>query len=218
MLLFLDSANLEEIETVASWGMLDGLTTNPSLMAKEQGQKFRPLVKKILRLCQGPVSLEVIAQDAPGMIREAKTLSRLGKNVVVKIPMTVEGVKAVQTLSKLRIKTNVTLVFSANQALLAAKAGATYVSPFLGRIDDMGEDSIKVLSEIITIFQTYGFKTQVLAASVRHPDHVKKAALLGADVATVPFEVFKKLYYHPLTDTGIKAFLDDWRKSRLSLP
>jgi transaldolase len=218
MLLFLDTANLKEIETVASWGMLDGLTTNPSLMAKEQGQKFRPLVKKILRLCQGPVSLEVIAQDAPGMIREAKTLSRLGKNVVIKIPMTVEGVKAVQTLSKLRIKTNVTLVFSANQALLAAKAGATYVSPFLGRIDDMGEDSIKVLSEIITIFQTYGFKTQVLAASIRHPDHVKKAALLGADVATVPFEVFKKLYCHPLTDAGIKAFLDDWQKSGFKLP
>ena len=218
MLLFLDTANLKEIETVASWGMLDGLTTNPSLMAKEQGQKFHPLVKKILKLCQGPVSLEVIAQDAPGMIREAKTLSRLGKNVVVKIPMTVEGIRAVQTLSKLHVKTNVTLVFSANQALLAAKAGATYVSPFLGRIDDMGEDSIKVLSEIITIFQTYGFKTQVLAASIRHPDHVKKAALLGTDVATVPFEVFKKLYYHPLTDAGIKAFLDDWQKSGFKLP
>ncbi len=201
--------------------MLDGLTTNPSLMAKETGQKFHPLVKKILRLCQGPVSLEVIAQDTPGMIRQAKSLSRLGKNVVVKIPMTVDGLRAVQALSmgqtRPRVETNVTLVFSANQALLAAKAGATYVSPFLGRIDDMGEDSIEVLSEIITIYQAYDFRTLVLAASIRHPDHVKKAALLGSNIATVPFKVFEKLYRHPLTDAGLKAFLSDWKKSKLKL-
>jgi len=211
MKIFLDTANLEEIKTAVSWGIIDGVTTNPTLMAKEKGERMEEIAKKICRMVPGPVSLEGGAQTYEELVAEGKKLAAIAKNVVVKIPMTVDGIKAVQTLSQRQIKTNVTLVFSAHQALLAAKAGANYVSPFLGRLDDVGQGGSELLSEILTIFANYQYPTEVIAASIRHPDHVKQTALLGCHIATVPFKVLNQMFHHPLTDKGIALFQKDWQ-------
>jgi transaldolase len=215
MKIFLDTANLEEIRQGVEWGIVDGVTTNPTLIAKE-GADFEKRIKEICELVQGPVSAEVISLDWEGMVEEARKLAAIDEHVVVKIPMTPDGIKAVKILSAEGIRTNVTLVFSANQALLAAKAGATYVSPFVGRIDDNGNDGLKLLEEIMQIFVNYGFETEVIAASIRHPMHVVEAALIGVDIATVPFDVLKKMFMHPLTDVGIKRFLQDWESYKSS--
>ena len=198
-------------------GVLDGITTNPTLIAKEN-RDFLELVSEILQIVQGPVNLEVVSQNTEGMLREAHNLASLGPNVVVKCPMTSAGLVAVKTLSKEGINTNVTLVFSPNQALLAAKAGATYVSPFIGRLDDAGHEGMKVIEDTLQIYRNYEIETQVLVASIRHPVHVVDAAKLGAHVATMPPEVLEKMVKHPLTDIGLKRFLDDWQKAGLKLP
>lgn len=211
MQFFIDTANLEEIRTAMDMGLIDGVTTNPSLMSKEAAD-WREIAAEICRLVPGPVSLEVIALDAEGMVKEARDLMQYGPNVVVKVPMTAEGLKAVRILKGMDIETNVTLVFSAAQALLAAKAGAAYVSPFLGRLDDVGQDGMELVRQILTIFDNYDFSTRIIAASVRHPLHVLDAALSGAHIATVPFKILKQLMNHPLTDKGIEAFLKDWEK------
>jgi len=211
MQIFLDTANVDEIRQGVAMGLVDGVTTNPTLVAREK-RKFRECIEEICSLVDGPVSAEVTATDTEGMIREAREISSWAENIVVKIPMVPEGLVAVRRLTEEGIRTNVTLVFSANQALLAAKAGAYFCSPFIGRIDDIGEDGMEVLSEIVSVYDTYGFETQVLAASMRHPHHVREAALIGADIATVPFKVFAQLARHPLTDVGIKRFLEDWEK------
>ncbi|OPX22736.1 MAG: fructose-6-phosphate aldolase [Planctomycetales bacterium 4484_113] len=211
MQIFLDTANVDEIHQGVAMGLVDGVTTNPTLVAREK-RKFRECIEEICSLVDGPVSAEVTATDTEGMIREAREISSWAENIVVKIPMVPEGLVAVRRLTEEGIRTNVTLVFSANQALLAAKAGAYFCSPFIGRIDDIGEDGMEVLSEIVSVYDTYGFETQVLAASMRHPHHVREAALIGADIATVPFKVFAQLARHPLTDVGIKRFLEDWEK------
>jgi transaldolase len=212
MKLFLDTANLSEIKQAVDWQMIDGATTNPSLMAKESGRTFTLLAKEICRLVPGPVSLEGVGTTPAELVKEGKKMAAIAKNVVFKAPMTIEGLKAVRQLTKLKIKTNVTLVFSVNQALLAAKAGASYVSPFLGRLDDIGQNGAALVKEIVTVYQNYSFKTQVIAASIRSVDHVKAAALAGADIATLPLAVLKQLYRHELTDKGIKLFWDDWQK------
>lgn len=209
MRLFIDTANLDEIREVASWGILDGVTTNPSLIARE-GRNFAEAIDEICRLVDGPVSAEVVAQDAASMLREARVLARIHENVVVKVPMGIEGVKAVAALSQEGIPTNVTLVFTPAQALLAAKAGATFVSPFVGRIDDIGADGMQVVADIVELFDTYAYDTDVLAASIRHPGHVLGAAKAGSHVATCPFKVLQQLYRNPLTDLGNSAFLKDW--------
>ncbi|MGC8820047.1 MAG: fructose-6-phosphate aldolase [Fervidobacterium sp.] len=209
MRIFLDTANIDEIRQGIEWGIVDGVTTNPTLIAKE-GVDFEKRIKEICQLVQGPVSAEVISLNWEEMVEEARKLSSIDEHVVVKIPMTPDGIRAVKVLSAEGIKTNVTLVFSANQALLAAKAGATYVSPFIGRIDDNGNDGLKLLEEIVQIYSNYGFETEVIAASVRHPMHVVEAAMIGVDIATIPFDVLKKMFVHPLTDVGIKRFLQDW--------
>lgn len=214
MRIFLDTANIKEIEEAVSWGVIDGVTTNPTLASKET-ENFWDLAKRILKLVDGPVSLEVTALDADGMVEEGRKLAALAPNVVVKIPMTVEGLKAVKRLKKEGIKTNVTLVFNSNQALLAAKAGADYVSPFVGRLDDAGEHGMEVIRDIKKIFQNYGIHTEILAASIRHPIHVKEAAMIGADVATMPFSVLKMLAKHPKTDEGLAKFLEDWKKVKV---
>lgn len=211
MQFFIDTANLEEIKSALDMGLVDGVTTNPSLMAKE-ADDWRDVAQKICALIPGPVSLEVIALDAEGMVREAKDLMQFGPNVVVKVPMTAEGLKAVRILKSMHIDTNVTLVFSAAQALLAAKAGARYVSPFLGRLDDAGHDGLELIRQIMTIFCNYGFATHIIAASVRSPMHVLDAALAGAHVATIPYKILTQLLAHPLTDKGIEAFLRDWER------
>ncbi len=216
MKLFVDTADLNEIKELASWGILDGVTTNPTLVAKS-GYSFTEVIKKIFTLVDGPISLEVMSEQAPSMVKEAKTLvasvpQKYRKNVAIKIPMTAEGLKAVKILSKEGIKTNVTLVFSANQALLAAKAGATFVSPFIGRLDDIGQEGMQIVEEIMEIFVNYDIETEVIVASIRHPIHVIQAARLGADIATVPPQVIRKMVKHSLTDVGIKRFLDDWKK------
>ena len=211
MKFFLDTANLEEIRQGMEMGLIDGVTTNPSLVARE-GQGFRPLVEEICRIVPGPVSLETVSLDAEGMLREARELKAIGSNVVVKIPMTAEGLKAVRACAGEGIRTNVTLVFSAVQALLAAKAGASYISPFVGRIDDTGSVGMEVVSDIIKIKCAYGFASEIIVASVRHPGHVLESALYGADIATIPFKVIQQLAKHPLTDIGIKKFLSDWEK------
>ena len=202
MKIFLDTANIDEIKEGASWGIVDGVTTNPSLIARE-GRDFKEVVKEICEIVDGPISAEVISEDSEGMIAEAKELVKIHKNIVIKIPMTVEGLKAVSVLSKENIKTNVTLIFSANQALLAAKAGASYVSPFLGRVDDIGSEGMELVRSIVEIFDIYGFDTQVIAASVRHPLHVTDAALAGSHIATIPMKVLQQMVKHPLTDKGI---------------
>ncbi|MEM0160658.1 MAG: fructose-6-phosphate aldolase [Thermoplasmata archaeon] len=216
MKIFLDTANLKEIETGVEWGIIDGVTTNPSLAAKEADKlNFNDLVKKILSMVNGPVSLEVLSLESGKMVEEAKKLAKLGKNVVVKVPITAEGVKAIKILSGLGIKTNATLIFTPIQALLAAKAGANYVSPFVGRLDDIGEDGMHVVEDIRTIFDNYNMKTEIIVASVRHPIHVYQSALIGADIVTLPFNVLEKLFKHPKTDEGIQRFLEDWKKVKL---
>lgn len=211
MKLFIDTANVAEIKEAASWGIIDGVTTNPSLIAKE-GRDFAQVVKDICAIVDGPVSAEVLSPDAPGMLKEAQPLIKIHPNVAVKIPMTLEGLKAVKELSAQGVKTHITLVFSANQALLAAKAGATFISPFVGRLDDVSEYGIGLIEEIVQIYGNYDLHTQVLAASIRTPLHVLDCAKIGAHIATVPFNVLKMLAQHPLTDIGIKKFNDDWAK------
>ncbi len=217
MKLFLDTANIASIKPFVDMGVLDGVTTNPTLIAKEN-RDFLELVSEIIKVVQGPVNLEVVAQQADGMLREGRDLASLGSNVVVKCPMTPEGLVAVRRLSKEGIATNVTLVFSPNQALLAAKAGASYVSPFIGRLDDAGHEGMEVIRDTLQIYRNYNIETQVLVASIRHPVHVVEAAKLGAHVATMPPDVLDKMVKHPLTDTGLKRFLDDWARAGLKLP
>jgi len=218
MRLWLDTANIDDIKTAASWGVISGVTTNPSLVAKE-GFKlpFKEVVKMICDIVNGPVSAEAVSLDTEGMIREAKELSSLSSHVVVKIPITKEGLKAIRTVSQLGIRVNCTLNFSANQALLAARAGAAYVSPFLGRLDDIGNEGMQIVRDIVQIFRNYDeIKTQIIAASIRSPIHVIEAAKAGADVATIPFSVVEQMLKHPLTDIGIQRFSDDWKKSGIS--
>lgn len=212
MKLFIDTANIDEIKEAASWGILDGVTTNPSLIAKE-GRDFQQVIKEIVDIVDGPISAEVIALDGDKMVEEGEELAKIHDNIVVKVPMTKEGLKATKALAEKGIKVNVTLVFSANQALLAAKAGAAYVSPFLGRVDDIGTTGMNLVEEIIRIFDTYGYETETIAASIRHPLHVTDAALAGSHVATVPFKVLKMMTDHPLTDIGIEKFLADWNEA-----
>jgi transaldolase len=209
--IFIDTANLEEIKKAWSLGVVDGVTTNPSLVSKEGAEPVK-LLKEICGAVDGPVSAEAVSIDSGGMVSEGMELSRIAPNIVVKIPMTEEGLKAVKILSSKKIKTNVTLVFSASQALLAAKAGATYVSPFVGRLDDISEPGMQLIADIMQIFDNYGFKTQVIVASIRNPMHVVEAARLGAHVATIPYPVIKQLTKHPLTEIGIRKFLEDWEK------
>lgn len=210
MKFFLDTANIDDIRAANDWGILDGVTTNPSLAAKE-GRDFRKLAAEILELLgDRPVSLETVSRDAAGIILEARILASWAPNVVVKVPLLPEGLKALRILCEEGIKTNVTLVFSTNQGLLAGKAGATFVSPFIGRLDDRGHDGMEVVRELVHIFDVYDIETEVLAASVRHPRHVVEAALAGADVCTIPFGVMRKLFNHPLTDVGLERFLADW--------
>lgn len=212
MKIFLDTANLSEIKEAVSWGIVDGVTTNPSLMAKESGLSFDQMASQICKIVPGPVSLEVVSLEADRMVKEARQLAKIAPNAVIKVPMTIEGVKAVKALGKEKIKCNVTLVFSANQALLAAKAGAAYISPFLGRLDDIGQTGMDLLTEIIQIVKNYQFSSQVLASSIRHTQMVKQAALLGCHVATIPYAVLKQMYAHVLTDIGLNKFLKDWEK------
>jgi len=212
VLLFLDTANLEEIKRINSWGVLDGVTTNPSLIAKESGKPFEAIIQEICKIVDGPISAEVISLEAPGMIAEGVELAKLHKNVTIKLPLTQEGLKACKYFSANKIKTNLTLCFSANQALLAAKAGATFVSPFVGRLDDINLDGMELIREIVTIYENYGFDTKILVASIRQPRHVTEAALAGAHVATIPTKVFESLMNHPLTDKGIETFLADWKQ------
>ncbi|MDD2233378.1 MAG: fructose-6-phosphate aldolase [Desulfitobacteriaceae bacterium] len=211
MQFFLDTANLEEIAKAWDMGVISGVTTNPSLVAKE-GKDFHALLREVTGIVDGPISAEVIALDKEDMLTEARVLAGIHPNVVVKIPMTQEGLAAVKSLASEGIKTNVTLVFSAVQALLAARAGATYVSPFLGRLDDIGENGLKLLEDILDIFTVHDLDTKVIAASIRNPVHVTEAARIGADCATVPFKVLEQLFKHPLTDIGIEKFLADWKK------
>ncbi|NLM04882.1 MAG: fructose-6-phosphate aldolase [Clostridiales bacterium] len=213
MKFFIDTANVEEIKDIATWGILDGVTTNPSLIAKE-GRVFEEVIKEITEIVDGPISAEVIGLTADEMIKEADELVKIHENIVIKIPMTEEGLKAVKVLSEKSIKTNVTLVFSANQALLAAKAGASYVSPFLGRLDDIGHDGMDLIREIVDIFDIFGIDTEVIAASVRNTLHVTNAALAGSHIATIPYGVFKQMLKHPLTDSGIERFLKDWEDAK----
>lgn len=211
MKIFIDTADIEEIKQAGAMGVLDGVTTNPSLIAKT-GRDFASVVKDIVAEVKGPISLETISEDSAGMIEEAKKLAEYGKNIVVKLPLTESGLVAAKTCKELGIKTNVTLCFSPNQALLAAKAGATYVSPFVGRVDDISETGMELIDQIRTIYDNYGFDTQIIVASIRNPLHVRDSALLGADVATIPLSVIKQLVKHPLTDIGIEKFLKDWEK------
>jgi transaldolase len=208
---FIDTANIDQIMDANSMGMVDGVTTNPSLIAKEEGE-FKEIVARICKEVAGPVSAEVISLDYAGMVSEARDLAKIAGNIVVKIPMTVDGLKAVKTLTGEGIKTNVTLVFSPLQALMAAKAGATYVSPFVGRLDDLAEEGMELVNQIAQIFANYDFETEIIVASVRNPLHVLDSALLGADIATIPYGVLKKLASHHMTDKGIAAFLADWNK------
>lgn len=217
MKIFLDTANVASIKAFVNMGILDGVTTNPTLIAKEN-RDFLELVTEILKIVPGPVNLEVVSQQSDGMISEGRDLAALGQNVVVKCPMTNDGLVAVRKLRKEGINTNVTLVFSPNQALLAAKAGATYVSPFIGRLDDAGHEGMKIIEDIVQIYRNYDMQTQVLVASIRHPVHVVEAARIGAHVATMPPDVLDKMIKHPLTDIGLKRFLDDWAKAGLKLP
>ncbi|MCI0497646.1 MAG: fructose-6-phosphate aldolase [Thermoplasmata archaeon] len=211
MRIFLDTANVDEIREANSWGVIDGVTTNPTLIARE-GRDLRQVIREICAIVDGPVSAEVVSETADEMVPEARDLTKVHKNVVIKVPMTAEGLKAVSVLSDAGVQTNVTLVFSPSQALLAAKAGATYVSPFVGRLDDNSHIGMDLVRDIATIYANYGYPTQIIVASVRSPNHVVEAALAGADVATVPYGVLLKMTGHPLTDIGIEQFLEDWRK------
>jgi transaldolase len=216
MKIFVDTADLDEIRELASWGIIDGVTTNPTLV-KKSGRSFNEIIEEIFKIVDGPISLEVVSEDADGMVKEAKGLvskvsQKYRKNVAIKIPMTPNGLKAVKKLKEEGIKTNVTLIFSANQALLAAKAGATFVSPFIGRLDDIGQEGMQIIEEIMEIYVNYDIETEVIVASIRHPIHVIDAARIGADIATIPPGVIKKMAKHSLTDVGIKKFLKDWEK------
>jgi len=213
MKFFIDTANIDEIKEASKMGMVDGVTTNPSLISKE-GRDFEEVIKEICDIVDGPISAEVISTDAEGMVKEARHLAGIHDNIVVKIPMTVDGLKATRTLTGEGIKTNVTLVFSPLQALMAAKAGATYVSPFVGRLDDLSHEGLLLVEQIVEIYSNYGYDTQIIVASVRNPLHVLDAAMMGADIATLPFNVLGKLAAHPLTDKGLKSFLDDWNKMK----
>ena len=212
MKFFIDTADLKEIRDAAAMGVIDGVTTNPSLVAKS-GRKYLDVVREICEVVDGPISAEVLSTDYEGMISEAHDWAKVHKNVVVKLPLTLDGLRATKACTSQGIKTNVTLCFSANQALLAAKAGATFISPFIGRLDDMGFDGVELIAEIRHIYDNYGFDTEILAASIRTPDHVKRVALIGADVATIPPATLKALVKHPLTDKGLEQFLADWAKT-----
>jgi transaldolase len=212
MQFFLDTADLEEIKTGLAWGMVDGVTTNPSLVAK-QGKKYLDTVREVAALVPGPVSGEVLATDLEGMMEQGRKLAAIGSNVIVKVPLGPVGLQAVRKFRADGIRCNVTLCFSAGQALLAAKAGAAYISPFIGRLDDVSDDGMELIEKIVTIYHNYDFETEVLVASVRHPLHVVQAGLLGADVVTIPFKVLEALYKHPLTDVGLDKFLADWKKT-----
>ncbi len=213
MKIFIDTANVEEIKRVAEWGILDGVTTNPSLIAKE-GRDLKEVIEEICSIVDGPISAEVMSLESKKMVEEARELVKLHKNVVIKIPMCEEGLKAVAILAKEGIKTNVTLIFSAQQALLAAKAGASFVSPFLGRLDDIGNEGITIISDIADIFDIYGIETEIISASVRHPIHVLECAKAGSDIATIPYKVLVQMLKHPLTDIGIEKFVEDYNKSQ----
>ncbi|EQC52702.1 fructose-6-phosphate aldolase [Bacteriovorax sp. DB6_IX] len=210
---FIDTGDIEEIKAASEWGIIDGVTTNPSIIAKT-GRTQEEVIKDICEIIDGPISAEVIATDKDGMIKEGKELAKIHDNVVIKLPLTEDGIAACKWFSENGIKTNVTLCFSSNQALLAAKNGATYISPFIGRLDDIGVDGMGLIQEIRHMYDMYGFTTQILAASVRHADHVKQASLIGADVSTMPFKVIKQLFHHPMTDIGLAQFLADHEKSK----
>ncbi|MEK6650318.1 MAG: fructose-6-phosphate aldolase [Bacteroidota bacterium] len=211
MKFFIDTANVAEIREAAALGVLDGVTTNPSLVAKE-GKDFRALLDEICSIVDGPISAEVVSTDLPGMLKEGRELAKIHKNIVVKVPLIKEGLKATKIFQQEGIRTNVTLCFSASQALLAAKAGATYISPFIGRLDDISQSGMDLIQQIVTIYRNYGYGTQVLVASVRHPMHVVEAAMIGADVCTMPLKVIDQLIHHPLTTIGLERFLADWNK------
>jgi transaldolase len=213
MKLFLDTADIEEIRIAARWGVLDGVTTNPTLFAKVGGS-YDEVVTQICQLTSGPVSAEVVAEDVEGMLTEGRHFAKLAPNIVVKIPMSEEGLEAIYRLAEEGIKTNCTLIFTANQGLLAAKAGASLLSPFVGRLDDINQDGMDVIRELVAMVDNYDLDSEVLAASIRHPRHVTEAALLGSHIATLPFKVLKQMVHHPLTDSGIKTFRDDWEKAR----
>ena len=213
MKFFIDTANIDEINEANSMGMVDGVTTNPSLIAKE-GRDFEEIIKEICQIVDGPISAEVISIDTEGMIKEARHLAKIHDNIVVKIPMIVDGLKATRRLADEGIKTNVTLAFSPLQALMAAKAGATYISPFIGRLDDLSQEGLLLVEQIVEIYSNYAFDTEIIVASIRNPLHVLESALMGADIATIPFSVLGKLAAHPMTDKGLKAFLDDWEKTK----
>ena len=213
MKFFIDTANIAEIKEAASMGVLDGVTTNPSLVAKE-GKEFRKLLEEICAIVDGPISAEVLATEYEGIMKEARELSKIHRNIVVKVPLIKEGLKAVKSLKAEGIRTNVTLCFSPNQALLAAKAGAYFISPFIGRLDDISHTGMDLIRQVVTIYRNYKYDTQVLVASVRHPLHVVEAALIGADICTMPFKVIESLIRHPLTDIGLERFLADWKKGQ----
>ena len=213
MKFFIDTANIDEIKEANSMGMVDGVTTNPSLIAKE-GRDFEEIIRDICAIVDGPISSEVISIDADCMLKEARLLAKIHENIVVKVPMTVDGLKATRRLAEEGIKTNVTLVFSPLQALMAAKAGATFVSPFIGRLDDLSQEGLLLVEQIVEIYSNYAFDTEIIVASIRNPLHVLESALMGADIATIPFDVLAKLAAHPMTDKGLKAFLDDWDKAK----
>ncbi|RLC21285.1 MAG: fructose-6-phosphate aldolase [Deltaproteobacteria bacterium] len=213
MKFFIDTANIAEIKEAHAMGMVDGVTTNPSLISKE-GRDFKEIIKEICEIVDGPISAEVIALDTEGMVREARDLAKIHDNIVIKIPMTTDGLKATRQLTEEGINTNVTLIFSPLQALMAAKAGAAYVSPFVGRLDDISHDGLILVEQIVEIYVNYEFDTEIIVASVRNPLHVLESARLGAHIATIPFNVLAKLAAHPLTDKGIKAFMDDWNKMK----
>lgn len=213
MKFFIDTANIDEIKKAGELGLLDGVTTNPSLVAKE-GKEFKELIKEICSIVDGPVSAEVVSTDAEGMVSEARELAKIADNIVIKIPLIKEGLKAVKILSGEGIKTNVTLCFSAVQALMAAKAGADYISPFVGRIDDIGQTGMELIEQIVTIYEAYGYETEIIVASIRNPLHVLDSAMMGADIATIPYKVMEQLIKHPLTNIGLENFLADWEKAK----
>ena len=217
MKIFLDTADIEEIRTAARWGVLDGVTTNPTLYAKVGGASYESILEEICKLTSGPVSAEVVADEVEGMLKEARHFAKIAPNIVVKIPMSEEGLEAMARLAEEGISTNCTLIFSANQGLLAAKAGASLLSPFVGRLDDINEDGMTVIRDLVNIVEIHGMESEVLAASMRHPLHVTQAALAGAHIATVPFKVLQQMVHHPLTDKGIVQFRADWEKARASL-
>jgi len=216
MKFFIDTGSIKEIKEAASFGLLDGVTTNPSLVAKE-GKNFRELLVEITKIVDGPISAEVVSTEYYDIMKEARELSKIHKNIVVKVPLIKEGMKAVKSLKEEGIRTNVTLCFSPSQALIAAKAGAAYISPFVGRLDDISHDGMELVQQIVQIYKNYDYKTEVIVASVRHPLHLVDAALMGADIATMPFAVIEKLFNHPLTDIGLEKFLSDWKKANQKL-